>query len=139
MRVLVCGSRTWVDPPADDPRAISRQLDSTLEEWLIFADVGEEMVVIEGGATGADRCARLWAIQNDLTCETFPADWEKHGKRAGYVRNAQMLEEGKPHLVLAFVDKPLAESKGTAMMVDLARKAGVQTYVIEAVAKGTKP
>ncbi len=42
-----------------------------------------------------------------------------------------MLDEGKPDVVVAFVDKPLAESKGTKMMVDLAVQAGVHAYVIQ--------
>lgn len=51
----------------------------------------------------------------------FPADWDKYGKRAGYLRNVQMLDEGKPDLVVAFPG-----GKGTAMMVKLAKERGVR-------------
>jgi hypothetical protein len=58
--------------------------------------------------------------------------WVKHQKEMKveyYLRNVQMLEEGHPDLVLAFSDN-LEESKGTAMMVKLAKDAGVPVYVI---------
>jgi hypothetical protein len=47
--------------------------------------------------------------------------WNKCGIGAGYFRNVQMLEEGKPDLVVAFLG-----GKGTAMMVKIARAAGVE-------------
>ena len=50
----------------------------------------------------------------------FPADWDKYQKRAGFIRNSQMLNEGKPHAVAAFPG-----GVGTRMMVGLARRAGV--------------
>lgn len=59
----------------------------------------------------------------------FPAEWNKYGKKAGYIRNAQMLEIGKPDLVLAFWD---GVSRGTKMMIDLAKKAGVEVRIISA-------
>lgn len=51
----------------------------------------------------------------------FKADWDKHGKAAGPIRNQQMLDEGKPDLVLAF-----AGGKGTDDMCRRARAAGVE-------------
>lgn len=62
---------------------------------------------------------------------TFRADWKLHGEGAGPRRNQRMLNEGQPELVLAFVNKPLAESRGTADMVRRAKAAGISTYVIE--------
>jgi hypothetical protein len=123
MRVLVCGSRTW-----DDPTAMYMVLDG-------YSQRGSRITtLIHGKAKGADLMADAWALgEEDIEIVPFPADWEKFGKRAGFVRNKRMLDEGKPNLVLAFVDKPLAESRGTAMMVDLARQAGVPTYVIQKI------
>lgn len=125
VRVLVCGSRNWTD---------------TFIIWTLLSgiqarpDAGRKMVVIQGGAKGADRIAWEWAQVSfdnpDSNCMEFTADWDKYGKRAGYLRNARMLNEGKPDLVLAFRSE--GESKGTDMMIDIAGAAKVPTYVISA-------
>ena len=115
MRVLVCGGRTFTD---------YHLLTKTLLE--IDPPV---TVLIEGGATGADTLAHLWAVGQDLRTVTYGANWEKHGRSAGPIRNQQMLDEGKPELVIAF---PTFNSRGTWHMVRIARKAGVEVRVIEA-------
>lgn len=66
---------------------------------------------------------------DDVSHERYPADWEKHGKAAGPIRNQQMLTEGKPDIVVAFSDN-LSNSKGTADMCRRAHKAGLPVYVI---------
>lgn len=126
MRVLVCGSR--------DYQNVGRVHTILNGLYLSYIDYGgTEFVVIEGGATGADRLAQQWANTSILNghdrikLETYPADWNQYGKRAGYLRNVQMLEEGKPHLVCAFFSSP-ERSRGTAMMVELARTANVDVW-----------
>lgn len=115
-RVLICGDRKWKNFPE-----IIKQLSKVQQEKGVEA-------VIEGEATGADTMGRNAAVQLGIPVLKFPADWRKHGLSAGYKRNVQMLEEGKPTLVLAF--HPFIEnSKGTKMMVALAMKAGVHTSV----------
>jgi len=88
-------------------------------------------VVIHGGAKGADTLAARSADNQGVTAEAYPADWGTHGKAAGPIRNQQMIDDAKPDVCWAFVDKPLAESRGTADMVRRARKAGIPTYVTE--------
>lgn len=83
-------------------------------------------MILHGGASGADRLAGQWAERCGVNNIEFTAHWNQYGKRAGYVRNAQMLEEGKPDLVVAFPG-----GKGTAMMVKLARDAGVEVIEVE--------
>ena len=58
----------------------------------------------------------------------FPAEWEVYGKRAGRVRNQEMLDDTQPDLVLAF---PVGESPGTRHMMSIASKAGVRVLVWE--------
>lgn len=116
MKVLICGSRTFTDEAT-----IALQLKAAQAKY------GSDLTVIHGAARGADSLAAGVADALDIAAEAYPADWGKYGKRAGYVRNQQMLVEGKPDLVLAF--RSTGESRGTDMMVDLARKAGVPTYV----------
>jgi hypothetical protein len=117
VRILVCGSRTF-----EDAQFI----------WDVFrSQKDSDTVIIEGGACGADNHAQRWAKANKIPFEQYDADWGRYGRGAGPIRNKVMLDEGKPDLVLAFVDKPLDKSRGTADMVKQARAAGVKTYVIE--------
>jgi hypothetical protein len=116
----VCGSRDWVDQ-----YPVYCVLNG-------YCSDGFGVTVINGGARGADAIAGHWASLNGEPGETYPADWRQHGKAAGPIRNQQMLTEGKPEVVWAFVTKPLEESRGTADMVRRARAAGIPTYVVSA-------
>lgn len=111
MKVLVCGSRHF-----NDYEHTSRVL-STI-------DITE---LIHGGARGADTCGAMYAEANSIPVRRFPALWDLHGKRAGPIRNSQMLREGAPDLCVAFLAK---DSRGTKNMIDIAQKAGVKTLVI---------
>lgn len=110
MRVLVCGGRDYTE------------LDR-IEE--VCKELKEITVLIQGGAKGADDLAFTWATSNNIETETYVAKWKELGKKAGYIRNKQMLEEGKPDLVIAFPG-----GKGTANMVKLAREANIEVKEI---------
>ncbi len=118
MRILVCGGRNF-----DDSTLVFATLDALfpstddIETWLPPSDT----VIIHGGARGADLLGDSWAVTNWVRIEEYRADWEKYGKSAGYIRNKQMLVEGKPDLVIAFPG-----GKGTAMMVKIAKDAGIE-------------
>jgi hypothetical protein len=90
MRVLVCGGRYY-----DDWAYIVDVLDRVNARQQITR-------LIEGGATGADEFARRWARARGIEVVTFTADWDRYQGRAGLIRNAQMLREGRPELVVAF-------------------------------------
>jgi UDP-N-acetylmuramoylalanine-D-glutamate ligase len=119
MRILVCGGRDYCDYHEFD-----RRMDD-LYSWL---GEGEDfgLTVIQGGAKGADFLAKGWAKSLGFPCTEFPADWKKHGKAAGAIRNQQMLDEGKPDLVVAFPG-----GNGTKDMVSRARKAGIEVIEVE--------
>ena len=119
MRLLVCGSRTF-----NRKDLMWAKLDEILEDVPL-----DEIVIIQGMAPGADTLALEYALEYDLTHEDYPADWKTHGRKAGFLRNTQMLEEGKPTDVAAFVDKPIEESRGTHMMCKIAKEAGVPVKV----------
>lgn len=110
-RVLVCGGRDYAD-------------QETVFAWLSPMRT-QIAVLIEGGARGADSLARHWAVMNDVPVETYRAEWEKHGRSAGAIRNRRMLEEGKPDLVVAFPG-----GRGTADMVRVAQAAGVDVILV---------
>jgi hypothetical protein len=72
-------------------------------------DIGE---VICGMARGADAAGKDWAVYHDISVWCMPANWEAHGKRAGFTRNRQMAE--RADVGIGFWKK---ESGGTANMV----------------------
>lgn len=113
MKVLVCGGRNYTDS-----HRVSQVLDK------LHSEAGITML-IEGGANGADTCARHWADRNKVQVWTFAADWDAHGSFAGPMRNSKMLNEGQPNIVVAFPG-----GRGTADMCRKARKDGVEVYEI---------
>lgn len=86
-------------------------------------------VIIHGSSRGADSMAGAFARWAGIPVLEFPADWSRDGKAAGPIRNARMLEDGRPDLVVAF-----AGGKGTSDMVARARRAGVQVLIAESIA-----
>lgn len=94
------------------------------------AAVGD-VVVIEGGAAGADRLGREWAEARGAGCITYRAQWSRYGRDAGPIRNQQMLDEGRPDLVLAFPSPRRGlEGTGTGDMVSRARATDVEVRVV---------
>lgn len=108
IRVLGCGGRDYVN---------WRHIFYVME---LYQELSPRMKIIHGAAKGADERVALWARWRKLPVQVFPANWQRYGRSAGFVRNKQMLEEGKPDLVIAFPG-----GRGTQMMLDLAVEAGV--------------
>lgn len=115
MRVLVCGGRDFND--------YERLKEILNYYWIPVRAID---VIIHGGAIGADTLAGKYAKENNIFVERYPADWDKYGKVAGPIRNKQMLDEGKPDLVIAFPG-----GKGTAHMVKIAKEANIKVVEIE--------
>jgi hypothetical protein len=65
------------------------------------------------------------ALMLGLDSERYAADWKQYGKRAGILRNLQMLDQ-RPDLVLAFQRNG---SRGTQHTIDEARKRGIAVEV----------
>lgn len=80
--------------------------------------------MIHGDASGADRLSGEWAASKGIQVEARPADWSKHGRAAGPIRNSQMLDE-KPELVIAFPG-----GQGTADMVRKAKQTGLEVVMV---------
>lgn len=118
MRILVTGSRGWDD-------------EATILHALAMArPLGAQAPTLVSGAcpTGADAIAERLAEGLGWKIERHPADWQKHGRRAGFVRNAEMVALGAD-LCLAFIRN---DSKGASMTARLAEKAGIPTRRITA-------
>ena len=113
-RVIVCGGRDYS----------GQGTAFTILDDFVREDEGDE--IAQGGASGADALARDWAEDRGCKCTTFKADWTKHGRAAGPIRNQEMLVTFKPDLVIAFPG-----GAGTADMVRRAKAAGIQVVRVE--------
>ena len=125
-RVLVTGSRYLTDGSQ-----VWDALDAQVEQY-------GEIIVIEGGAPGADQAAAAYAFSHDVYHEQYPADWErecdarcyhkprtKNGRHycpmAGHLRNQKMIDLGAD-VCLAF---PMRDSRGTRDCMKRAEAAGI--------------
>lgn len=80
--------------------------------------------VVSGTARGVDRLGETYAVRNKLPIAKFPADWDKWGKPAGYIRNKEMAQYAD-----ALVAVWNGESKGTKHMIDLAKEHGLKVHI----------
>jgi hypothetical protein len=116
-RILVTGSRDWLDI-----HAVERAL---LEYHPVDSqgfDLPDKPTLVHGDCPrGADRMAKIAAKFLGWKLEPHPANWETLGKRAGFVRNAEMVELGAD-VCLAFIRNG---SKGATHTAELAEKAGI--------------
>ncbi len=118
--IAVVGSRDFADY-----EMVTRWLNYTLSgpgAWTI----------ISGGARGADSLAERYAIEHGIEFNLYPADWDTHGRKAGFVRNTAMARACG--MVLAFWDM---ESSGTAHMIQTALRHGKPVTIVPLVT-GTK-
>ncbi len=110
MRTIIAGSRTATR---------LSQLYQALEDapWGVS-------VVLSGKARGADALGERWAKRFRIPVEEYPADWNKFGNGAGYIRNAEMADNAEA--LIALWD---GESKGTKHMIDLAERKGLKIFI----------
>ena len=87
-RILICGDRNYTNW-----EKIKTYLDT----------LGSGTIIIHGCAKGADSLAGNLAMRRNLGILRFPAQWDKYGRAAGPIRNQEMLDYGKPTLVVYFM------------------------------------
>lgn len=128
-RLLVTGSRDWPDP------------DRVRGALAAVAAQGHPVLVIVHGDAprGVDKIASRWVWQQrqagrtNIREERHPADWDRHGRRAGMLRNAEMVDDGA-HACFAWI-APCSQrgcrnpephgSHGASDCADRAEKAGI--------------
>ncbi len=113
-RILVTGSRDW-----DDWRTITGALIQGRRDF----SPDEIPTVVHGCARGADFLAAQAARKLGWHVEDHPAGWERHGRRAGPRRNAEMVALGAG-ICLAFIKDG---SPGATHCAGLAEKATILT------------
>lgn len=135
-KFLVTGDRHWI-PPFDkrDPqwqfnldlyaarnKVIYQQLVALVEDGT----PEDEILVIHGAAKGVDTLCNFHAKSLGYGVRSYPAMWEVFGRRAGPVRNREMLDKNPEIIrVLAFHDDLIGKSKGTLDMCKYARSKGI--------------
>lgn len=80
--------------------------------------------IVSGGSKGADTLAEIYAKENKLNMLIFPAEWDKYGKSAGFIRNSTIWDNSD--LGVAFWD---GKSKGTAHSFKISEKQNKLLYV----------
>lgn len=108
-KVIIAGTRTF-----DDYDLLCRYADIKL------SNIYEPIEIVSGGARGADALGERYAKDRGYELRRFPADWNKYGKRAGYLRNVQMANYADA--LLAFWD---GKSRGTKNMIEEATTRGL--------------
>jgi hypothetical protein len=118
---LCCGSRLQVKGRAE--------FDESVLLWesiyTRLRTLPPQTEVIHGGAQGVDQLCGKAAGLLGLAVTVFPADWEAHGKRAGVLRNLQMLDQW-PDVVLAWWD---GVSRGTLHTIVQAQKRKIPVEI----------
>lgn len=109
MKIAVVGSRNF-----NNKDFVINKLSAIILDLEYYDDI----LIISGGAYGVDSWAEEVALIHKISKIIFKPDWDKYGKRAGFLRNELIVNEADK--VIAFWD---GQSKGTKNSIDLAIKA----------------
>lgn len=86
---------------------------------------GYEITIISGTAKGADKLGEQYAKAKGFKLVQMPAQWDTHGKSAGYKRNVAMADIADG--IVVFWD---GKSAGTKHMHDIGVKMSLPTKVV---------
>ena len=128
LRIIIAGGRDFTD---------YKLLKKTLKDYLInliaqgYHVTPSVIKIVSGTAKGADELGERLADEFGFQVYRFPADWDRFGKSAGYIRNKEMARFAAGGdlmgVLFAFWD---GKSKGTKHMIDLAYDHGVVVRVV---------
>lgn len=114
-KVIIAGCRDFTDY-----ELLREKCDYHLQNLRL-----ENIVIVSGHASGADSLGERYAQERGFQLETYPADWQAHGRAAGPIRNAKMANVA--HALIAFWD---GKSRGTKNMIETARKYNLKVAVV---------
>jgi hypothetical protein len=117
-KVIIAGGRDF-----NDYELLSQKCDKYLwnKIWL-----NEKIVIISGHAKGADSLGERYAKERGFILDINPADWDKHGKSAGFIRNREMVN--KADAAICFWD---GESSGTKHTINLCKEKGIPCRIVK--------
>jgi YspA, cpYpsA-related SLOG family len=114
MKVIIAGSRNF-----NNYELLKEKCDKILSEQ-------KDVEIVCGMAKGADLLGKQYQEEKGYQLKEFPAEWDKFGKSAGYIRNEEMAKYSDS--LIAFWD---GKSKGTKHMIDLAEKYKLKIRIIK--------
>jgi putative cell wall-binding protein len=112
-KVIIAGGRDFADY-----ELLKQTLDLFLKDKI-------DVAIVSGAAKGADKLGEKYAKERNIPILSYPANWDKYGKSAGYIRNKEMAINADA--LVAFWDQT---SKGTKDMIDLGYKHKLEVTVI---------
>lgn len=115
IKVIIAGGRDF-----NNYELLRQKMDSVLRNRQ-----DEEIIIVSGKARGADALGERYADERGYRVSEHPADWDRFGKAAGYIRNKEMAKEADA--LVAFWD---GKSRGTKHMIDLAREHGLKISIV---------
>lgn len=105
-RVIIAGGRDF-----DDYEKLAQAMDFYLSK------IEDEIVVLCGMCEGADALGYKYAKERVYNVKFYPADWARHGRAAGPLRNEKMAQNADA--LVAFWD---GKSRGTKNMIEFAKQ-----------------
>lgn len=114
MKLAIIGSRSYRDKQA---------FGTHMDQWFPSGHWPTE--IISGGAAGADSLGAEWGMSRNIKTTIFHPDWDKHGKKAGFIRNVDIINAAE--VVVAFWQN---SSAGTKHSINLAYEQRKPTLII---------
>jgi len=114
IKVIIAGGRDFLD---------LELVKATCEHML---QNHKDIEIVSGTCRGADLTGEDYANLKGYPIAKFPADWEKHNKAAGHIRNEQMANYADA--LIAFWD---GKSRGTNNMIEQAKKKGLKVKIVK--------
>ena len=122
VNIIIAGSRTF-----DNYECLKKKVLNFIGEKQIELS---NICIISGTARGADKMGENFAKELNLKLKCFPADWDKYGKQAGFLRNTKManyaIEDDNQGILIAFWD---GKSSGTKHMIEIAKKKELEVKI----------
>ncbi len=113
MKVIIAGGRDF-----DDYDMLCQRVDRILSRQT-------EIEIVSGAAKGADKLGERYAEERGYNITRFIADWNRYGKRGGYIRNEDMANYADA--LILFWD---GMSKGSKHMLEIASEYDLKIRVI---------
>lgn len=118
-KVIIAGGRDF------EQQSHKQLMFDSWKNILKVNEPGTRIEIVSGCARGADSLAIELARVYKYPVHKFPADWDSHGKSAGFIRNREMAQFADA--LLAFWD---TKSRGTANMISEMQKLHKPVYVV---------
>ena len=113
LKVIVAGGRDFFDY-----KLLCKKL-------YIILSKKENVIIVSGEAKGADKLGERYAREHNLAISSFPAIWNQHGSRAGFIRNEEMAKNADA--CVCFWD---GKSVGTKHMIQTAETMKLKLRII---------